>query len=466
MNKFGDLTSKFLIIASIFFTLVGIFDFFGFSYSFSNFGEPVAKIYETRDIKLQMIDNVALGNKIEIKSCNKSYSSIEKIDMKCFNDEIVKELQNFKAKILKNKNNIENLKEMRELVNASSLHYRNSETELQAGIYNNFISSYATSIGVVLGFLAIAFVIKIEHERLNNERKHYRKQAKENLSDILSYSIDLMEDIDQKHIDFFYTYKELRDAGIILNLYEIIKENEDASFETKIEHLIYKNLFSLNKHEIIPELRKIYPCNLILSLARFVNITTIDRWCFSRCFKKFLVSSLHDQEKIHTIFEKYTYISTRFIRKLYLEEEHLEKFIKFSDKQNKGKAKKILKKLYYQTFSKNFAEYRASQTQDIHTLNEEVKKIAPNIEEILLKKDFDLNSSEYRSISDVYLKILNNIKDFENIVEGKYTKKKLTTTSKNQKEIPKVKEQSNADETSKDVNELNKNKNNVIENGN
>jgi hypothetical protein len=408
MNKSQDKRSVWfyvafiLLISSAFLTLIGIYK----SGLVPKTSEPVATIAKTRDFKLQMLDHKMLGNSIEC--CGKKFSSSEEFieymqKDKSFTKYEKAELYAFCKKIKKSQT-LDQLDKIRSLVNSSALHYKDRDSELLVNVYNNFISAYATPIGVILGFLAIVFVLKIEYERLNNERKHYKKQAKDNLSDLLSFSIDLMEDIDKKHVDFFYTSEELRREGICINFAKlIVVDVKNTSYTTKSEYLEFKNLFSINKHEILPAL--LSECHWWKFISR--------KKCFFVYLDKYVMKKTNNEE--NCLFEKNIYISSRFIKKLYLhfELEKIQQLLTIDDN-----SKKKLEHVYYRTLSKNFIEYKESKKKKVHTLNEEVKKIAPNIEEIIIKRDFDLNSTEHKDISEAYLKILDNIKNFENIVEG------------------------------------------------
>jgi len=414
-TKFINYAVYLLLLVSLILTFLGVYQAGLFSQVIGP--KPVATITNTRDFKLQMLDNKLLGSSILLEDENgtkHTFMSIEDFltyinKNKLFENQ-KNELEEFRDKI-EGRRTLDELDKIRAIVKNSSLHYRDSDSELLVNVYNDFINAYATPIGVILGFLAIAFVLKIEFERLDNERKHYKKQAKDNLSDFLSFSIDLMENIDRKHVDFFYTYEELQREGICINFSEFIEvDRKNEIYVTKNEYLEYKNLFSINLYAIEPELVNYFQWFRCLKK--------------SKCLYKYLQTFIDPSQSknletdIERLFSKNIYISSRFIKKLYLHYD-LKKVSKLLECNNKSVDPKMkLRQLYYRTLSKNFIEYQENKRKKVHTLNEEVKKIAPNIEEIIIKKDFDLNSKEHKNISEAYLKILDNIKNFENIIEG------------------------------------------------
>lgn len=115
----------------------------------------------------------------------------------------------------------------------------------RSNFYDAYMESFSLPLAVALGFLAIAFVIKIEIDRLDNERKHNREQAKDNLENILTYGIELLENIDRKSIDFMVSYHELVEKGIVPDLSALLRI-ENNQLKTCPEFLDCKNLFSID----------------------------------------------------------------------------------------------------------------------------------------------------------------------------------------------------------------------------
>lgn len=251
--------------------------------------------------------------------------------------------------------------------------------EIEAETYVNYLNSKTIIIAVAVGFLSIFLIIQIEGNRLNNERTHYRKQASQNLSDILNFSMNLMGEINRKHVKFMFTGKEIKS----------ICKNFDC-----------KKIFTIKKTGICTEKEYDY-------LKRFYTFDSNDKKKY--CLFGLPVSKYNKNLKL--LDE--VYFSISFLKTLLLN-KNLRKDLKIDDKEELLK----LQQLYSNAILKNYLEHLSSikkEGKTIHSINEEVKNIPENIEEIILKRDFEIDDLS----SKRYLDILDNIKKFENIQETK-----------------------------------------------
>lgn len=419
-----------------------------------------------------------------------------KEEYKNLSDEKKKQIKKNLKEFIKNINSIKDTQSLQSLLEISKNKAQNVslEDETYANVYSNYLNAKTIIVSVILGFLSVFFVIKIEWDRLENERKHYRKQAKDNVSDILNYSMNLLEDIDKKHVDFMYSLKEMREVCSNIDKiidYEKIEVSKKYSYLTKF--------ISIDRNDLFSECEKVYKSlkfddykyhkniveKIILSIKNYLIFIPSLIFVFCKCdYSKSLKENLLNKQVVsidftaiviillvignyffplpsdnikiginiilvlyfllsiwmldvklnqiisklndENILNKYVYFSISFVRFL-LKDEKLKKELCKDNEDEK------LKALYYSTLSHNLREYIDKQNESkenkTHTINEEVHNITKNIEEIVLKKDFEIDDK----FAKKYLSVVDGIKNFENILEGsmRIDNKYITRTQSN-----------------------------------
>jgi hypothetical protein len=370
----------------------------------------------------------------KVEANSKDYNKKESIIFAKVNNNLVcknedsKEIRIFCTNIDKI-TNYNDLKAILEIIKEEAQEINLSD-EIEAESYSNYLTSKTVIVAVILGFLSIFFVIKIEWDRLQNERNHYREQAKDNVSDILNFSMNLMEEIDRKHVDFMYSLGEIKaictdfklevlidpetlkvmdEKKYLRKLYTI--DTTDLKNNNKLSNILNPKFESYSQHNIY------YTITFLKNLIKLICIPfKFIHFSFLILFSKynlFGITLCKNEDKFsqyqYTILNNNIRFSIAFIR-LLISDEKLRDEFGCTDCLDK------LKLLYYSTISKNYDEY-LENSGDVksHSINEEVKKISNHIEEIILKKDFEITDE----FSKKYLDIVDSIKNFENMIEGK-----------------------------------------------
>ena len=251
---------------------------------------------------------------------------------------------------------------------------------------------YMSPILIILSSLAIFWVIKIEYDKLDNERKHYREQAKDNLQDVLTYADALLQRIDKKQIDFFISNKELSRIADGLKI--------DVSVFGKLDLQDYIDLLPLFFTKLGGDNSK-----LRSGKPRKENTTYI----FSYRFLKIMY---HLYE-----IEKYDAGNDSRWKKLRV-------LFQYNDDVNKDKKiGNIIQKVYLKALAKNAAQQlkiNSSRQHNSEDIGHDLSRLKEMIEEILLKKDF--NISENNNIIEGFLNIIELIHKFNDIQSGRYTR--------------------------------------------
>lgn len=235
--------------------------------------------------------------------------------------------------------------------------------------FNEFSTFFTTPVTIMLGFLAILFIVKIETERLQNERRHNRKKAEDNLADTAHYGIELLLDFDALHIDFLITKDELNKKYLI-NI-----DIEKLALEPDFENLL---IFQHDEQYISQEL-----------------------------IKKLYFMSANKQLRY-----KYIFIDSGLV---------------YGKNEANIVLTETLKKIYYSSMATIFAEHvKRKTTPNYSDIGDDVSKIQSLLEDVFLKTDFDIKNPKNNSIVKIFLKIEHGIRDFYDVQSGIFVQNKTT----------------------------------------
>lgn len=399
-----------LLTITILFSFVAIVDYLSYTIQIntSNAQENQTKYTNiiTKRYKQRVIVELAKGN----THCeNIAKNVLQSIDNKSLTQDLVVFCQQQKKSITEDKAKQENNTNQTSLPQESNLATPKINHEELLALYellehdinqldadkvikfkflDQLSNSYTVILSVILGFLAIMYLIRIENDRLGNERKHYREQAKDNLKDILKYSLTLMEEIDRHHIDFMYTKHELDDAGCFINL----KKLTPNSRTTDPKYLTFKNLYS---GKLDDTSNTYYSIRFIRKLILCLYLPNNDQRSAEVCTE---LATKHQniEGRLKAVFGGFK-----------------------PNKANIRTPTDKLEMLYFATCSRNIDEYIKESSKETLNSISNIKDIVERIEKIILEKDFDLNC-EYKEIIRNFLNLKRNGLEISHIIDNAY----------------------------------------------